>query len=121
MLGLLGIGMGLSALVTIVASPAWPLWLLFVYAAAFGATAVGWNGVFLAEVARIAPPGQTSQYTGGCMFFTFMGVVVSPPLFSQALSFGGSYAGAYALFGVPALAAGMWMLVVRRKPLPVPS
>ncbi len=118
MLGLLGLGMGLSALVTFWANPSWPLPLLFVFAAVFGATAVGWNGVFLAEVARIAPPGQTSQYTGGCMFFTFMGVVVSPPLFSQALSFGGSYAGAYALFGVPALAAGVWMLAVRRDPLP---
>ncbi len=118
MLGLLGVGMGLSALATFYANPSWPLPLLFIFAAVFGATAVGWNGVFLAEVARIAPPGHTSQYTGGCMFFTFMGVVVSPPLFSQALSFGGSYAGAYALFGVPALAAGLWMLVVRREPLP---
>ena len=118
MLGLLGVGMGVSGLATIFASPAWPLPMLFLYAAVFGATAVGWNGVFLAEVARIAPPGQTSQYTGGCMFFTFFGVVVSPPLFSQALSFGGSYAGAYALFSVPALAAGLWMLLVRRKPLP---
>ena len=115
MLGLLGVGMGLSALVTIAASPSWPMPLLFVFAAVFGATAVGWNGVFLAEVARIAPPGQTSQATGGCMFFTFFGVVVSPPLFSQALSFGGSYAGAYALFGVPAFAAGVWLLAVRRK------
>lgn len=118
MLGLLGVGMGISALVTIAATPAWPLPLLFAFAAVFGATAVGWNGVFLAEVARIAPPGQTSQATGGCMFFTFFGVVVSPPLFSLALSFGGSYAGAYAIFGLPALAAGLWMLLVRRKPFP---
>ena len=113
MLGLLGIGMGVSALVTLAASPAWPLPLLFLFAIVFGATAVGWNGVFLAEVAHIAPAGQTSQYTGGCMFFTFLGVVVSPPLFSQALSFGGSYAGAYAVFGVPALLAGLWLLAVR--------
>lgn len=116
-LGVLGVGMGISALATIFANPSWPLPLLFAFAAVFGATAVGWNGVFLAEVARIAPPGQTTQYTGGCQFFTFMGAVVSPPLFSQALAFGGSYAGAYALFGVPALAAGLWMLAVRRKPL----
>ena len=115
MLGLLGVGMGLSALSTLAASPAWPLPLLFAFAVVFGATAVGWNGVFLAEVARIAAPGQTSQATGACMFFTFFGVVVSPPLFSQALAFGGSYAGAYALFGVPALAAGVWLLAVRRK------
>ena len=115
MLGLLGVGMGLSALVTLAASPAWPLPLLFLFAIAFGATAVGWNGVFLAEVAHIAPPGQTSQYTGGCMFFTFLGVVVTPPLFSIILAAGGSYASAYALFGALALLAGAWLLAVRAK------
>jgi MFS family permease len=113
MLGLLGVGMGLSAVATLMASPAWPLPLLFLYAAVFGATAVGWNGVFLAEVAHIAPPGQTSRYTGGCMFFTFLGVVVSPPLFSMVLAFGGTYAVAYAFFGVPALLTGVWLLAVR--------
>ena len=118
MLGLLGVGMGLSALMTITANPSWPLPLLFFYAALFGATAVGWNGVFLAEVARLAPPGQASQATGGCMFFTFLGVVLSPLLFSQALAFGGRYAVAYAVFGVPALLAGLWLLVTRRAPAP---
>ena len=114
MLGLLGLGMGMSALASLAASPAWPLPLLFLFAAVFGATAVGWNGVFLAEVARLAPPGQTTQATGGCMFFTFLGVVVSPPLFSQVLSMGGTYATAFALFGIPALVVGVWLLAVKR-------
>lgn len=114
MLGLLGLGMGVAALTTLTASPAWPLPLLFFFAAMFGATAVGWNGVFLAEVARLAPPGQASQATGGCMFFTFLGVVVSPPIFSQALSLGYSYAAAFAIFGVPALLVGAWLLLVKR-------
>jgi MFS family permease len=118
MLGFLGLGMGLSALVTLAASPAWPMPLLFVFAAVFGATAVGWNGVFLAEVARLAPPGQTSQATGGCMFFTFLGVVVTPPLFSQALSFGSSYGAAFAVFGVPALLVGLWLLLAKRSATP---
>ena len=115
MLGLLGVGMGLCSIATVWASPAWPMGLLFLFATAFGATAVGWNGVFLAEVARLAPPGKAGEATGGCMFFTFFGVVVSPPLFSQALSFGGSYAGAYAVFGVPALLTGLWLLFGRRR------
>ena len=40
------------------AGPDWPLWVLFAFAMAFGATAVGWNGVFLAEIARLAPRGS---------------------------------------------------------------
>jgi predicted MFS family arabinose efflux permease len=115
MLGLLGAGMGLCAVTTLTAGPGWPLWLLFVFATMFGTTAVGWNGVFLAEVARLAPAGQTGQATGGCMFFTFLGVVVSPPLFSLVLSAGGTYAVAYAIFGAPALLAGAWLLCVRRR------
>ncbi|MBS0338071.1 MAG: MFS transporter [Proteobacteria bacterium] len=115
MLGLLGAGMGLCAISALAASPAWPLPLLFLFVTAFGTTAVGWNGVFLAEVARLAPPGKTSQATGGCMFFTFLGVVVSPPLYSQVLALGGTYAQAYAIFGVAALLAGAWLLLVRRQ------
>ncbi len=114
-LGALGLGMGLSAMAMLAAGSHWPTWVLFCYAAVFGATAVGWNGVYLAEVARLAPLGQTSQATGGCLFFTFLGVVVSPPLFNLVLALGGSYAVAYALFGVPALAIGARLLRGHRR------
>jgi MFS family permease len=115
MLGLLGLGMGLSALATLAATPAWPNWLLFAYAAAFGATAVGWNGVYLAEVAHLAPPGQIGAATGGCLFFTFLGVVVAPPLFNLALVLAGSYAAAYAAFGAASLAIGARLLLTRAR------
>ena len=115
MLGLLGLGMGVSAIATLAAGPNWPGGLLFLYACVFGATAVGWNGVYLAEVARIAPAGQVSQATGGCLFFTFLGVVVTPPLFNLVLALGGGYAMAYALLGLPALAAGARLLARRAR------
>jgi MFS family permease len=110
MLGLLGVGMGVSALLALAAGPDWPRWLLFVYASAFGATAVGWNGVYLAEVARLAPEGRASAATGGALFFTFLGVVVTPPLFNAVLALAGSYAAAYSVFAVPSLAVGIWLL-----------
>lgn len=110
-LGMLGIGMGLSALAALAANPAWPAWLLFTYAAVFGATAVGWNGVFLAEVARIAPEGRTSEATGGCLFFTYLGVVLTPLLFNGVLALTGAYTTAFAVLSVPALWVGAWMLV----------
>lgn len=113
MLGLLGLGMGMSAIVTLASGPGWPQWLLFLFASVFGATAVGWNGVYLAEVARLAPAGRISEATGGCLFFTFLGVVVTPPAFNAALALSASYSGAYALFGVPALAIGAWLLAAR--------
>jgi len=116
MLGLLGVGMGVSSLVALAAGPGWPAWLLLLYASAFGATAVGWNGVFLAEIARIAPQGRTSEATGGCLFFTFLGVVVTPPIFNAVLAVAGTYSIAYAVFAFPALAVGISMLVRIPKP-----
>jgi len=116
MLGMLGIGMGASALAALAAEPGWPAWLLFAYAVAFGATAVGWNGVFLAEVARLAPEGRAGAATGGSLFFTFLGVVVTPPLFNLVLALAGGYPAAYAVFALPALAVGAWLLAKIPKP-----
>jgi MFS family permease len=113
MLGLLGLGMGISSIATLATGPEWPRWLLFAFASVFGATAVGWNGVFLAEVARIAPAAKVSEATGGCLFFTFLGVVVTPPAFNAVLAVTANYAAAYAAFGVPALIVGAWLLVAR--------
>ena len=113
-LGILGVGMGASAISAVAAAPDWPLWALFAFAMAYGATAVGWNGVFLAEIARLAPPGRVSDATGGSAFFTFLGVVVTPPLFHAVLSATSSYGLTYALFGLPALAAGVRLLVTDR-------
>ena len=113
MLGLLGLGMGISSIATLATGPEWPRWLLFAFASVFGATAVGWNGVFLAEVARIAPAAKVSEATGGCLFFTFLGVVVTPPAFNAVLALTANYAAAYAAFGVPALVVGAWLLVAR--------
>lgn len=109
-LGLLGLGMGFSALAALASRPEWPRALLFSYAIVFGATAVGWNGVWLAEIARLAPAGRTSEATGGCLFFTFLGVVVTPPAFNAVYAFTASYAMAYAVFSLPALAVGAWLL-----------
>lgn len=114
MLGLLGLGMGVCAMATLAAAPDWPAWVLIVFASVFGATAVGWNGVYLAEVARVAPQGQVSQATGGCLFFTFLGVVLTPLIFNLVLALGGGYGVAYAVLGVPGLAVGARLLLRRR-------
>jgi hypothetical protein len=75
---------------------------------------VGWNGVFLAEVARLAPRDRVSDVTGGSSFFTFLGVVFTPSLFHAALSVTGSYGTTYALFGLPALLVGARLLLTAR-------
>jgi nitrate/nitrite transporter NarK len=113
-LGMLGVGMGVTALFALGAGPHWPLWMLFAFAMALGVTAVGWNGVFLAELTRLAPPGRIGDVTGGSSFFTFLGVVVTPPLFYLVLNLTSSYGATYALFGLPPLLVGVWLLLTAR-------
>jgi MFS family permease len=76
----------------------------------YGATAVGWNGVYLATVARVAPEGQAATATAGSLFFTFFGVVVGPPAFGAAGSALGALGWAFALLALP-LVVSLWMLL----------
>ena len=68
----------------------------------FGGSAIGWNGVYLAEVARQAPAHQASMATAGTLAMTFLGVVVGPPVFGVVASLTGSYGTAYATLLLPA-------------------
>jgi MFS family permease len=67
----------------------------------YGATAIGWNGVYLALVARLVPQAQAAQATGGTLFFTFSGVLFGAPLFGMLGTALGSLAWAYALLALP--------------------
>ncbi len=101
MLAGLGAISAACALLTAAFSSAWPLAAIVAVAVLFGASAVGWNGVFLAEVARCAPAGQVSSATAGTQFFTFAGAVAGPPLFAAMVSATGSFAWSFALFALP--------------------
>ena len=105
LLGLLMAGCGVvMALVT----PSWPLAGLFAIAMVYGATAISWNGVELAELSRLAPPGQAVMATGGSLFFTFTGVMLGPTLFGAWVTATGSYgAGFFALAALGLVGAGL--------------
>ena len=81
-LSLIGLIAGACGIAMAFASPAWPAWIVMPLAALFGATAIGWNGVQLSELARRAPSGQAGAVTGAAGFVTFAGVVIGPPLFA---------------------------------------
>jgi predicted MFS family arabinose efflux permease len=113
MLAALGALMALASLATALLEPAMPVLLVWAVLAVFGASAIGWNGVYLAEVARQAPPGQASVATGGTLAFTFLGVVLGPPLFGAFSGLFDSYRAGFAVLAVPTLAC--CVLLVRRK------
>jgi MFS family permease len=113
MLAALGAMMALCCVATALLSPAMPTLLVWGILALFGASAIGWNGVYLAEVARQAPPGQASVATGGTLAVTFLGVVLGPPLFGALSGLFGSYRAGYAALAIPTLAC--CVLLIRNK------
>jgi len=103
----LGIVMGLCGVAAALFTPATPAAAIVVVCAVYGATAVGWNGIYLAEIARLAPQGKVGLITGGAMLFTFTGALAGPPIFGAVIALSGSYALGFALFALPPFALGL--------------
>jgi predicted MFS family arabinose efflux permease len=108
----LAVVMAVAALVVVLA-PALPLGLTLAAFVVLGITAVGWNGVYLSEVARLSPAQGVSATTGAAMFVTFTGVVFGPALFSALHGPLRSYTAAYALLVAVSLAATVMIAAVR--------
>lgn len=115
-LAVIGLLMAGAALAAALFSPQWPLAAIFAVAIVLGATAIGWNGVYLGEVARLAPPGLAGQATGGCLFFTFVGVVVIPFVFGWLQRVTGSYAACFAAAGAICAATAVLLLIAKGPP-----
>ena len=73
-------------------TPQWPREVMALLFLVFGASAIGWNGLFLAEVARLSPQGKVSIATSGAMAWNFAGILMGPALFAVLYRFNGSYA-----------------------------
>jgi predicted MFS family arabinose efflux permease len=99
LLGWLAAMMALCSVLTAALGPQVAQPLLVALMIAFGASAIGWNGIFMAQVARMAAPGMASSATGGTIAVTFLGVVIGPVLFGAASSMPGGFATAFLLFG----------------------
>ncbi len=80
-LGVLIGGAGLLLFLWPGTPPAAALALLFVLV---GISASGWNGVMMAEIARIAGPARAGAVTGAALMFGYSGLALAPVLFAAA-------------------------------------
>jgi predicted MFS family arabinose efflux permease len=103
----------LSSLVLVYFQADWNRTLVYLLFFVIGAAAVGWNGVFHAEAARLSPQGMASVVAAGTTFFVFAGVLVGPAAFAAAYGGIGSYSLTFLM--VPAIsAAALGLLVLAR-------
>ncbi len=99
MLLLLSLLAAAAAFLTASFTQSWPLAMIYAVGVLFGAGAAGWNGVYLAEVARLAPAGEVSRVTGAVGFVIFTGVVIGPAVFTALVAVF-SFEVAYTCMGV---------------------
>jgi MFS family permease len=84
-----------------------PGWSLAAACAVFfvlGSTASGWNGAFMAEVARLSPRKDVSTATGGSLVYVNVGKMIGPIAFTNAYLLAGSYTLTFGMLAVPAAA-----------------
>jgi MFS family permease len=93
----------------------WPAPLVYALFFVLGTTASGWNGAFLGEVARAAPPGQVCPATGGALFFVNVSSIAAPIAFAGAFGLLGSYSASFGLLVLPAVAALFCLQRARRR------
>lgn len=87
--------------------------VLYALVALAGFTGISWNGIHLAEVARLAPQGRISDVTSAAALFGFFGSVMGPLAFAFLVALTGSYALVYCLAAAPLALMGLLCLRVK--------
>lgn len=100
---LMAVAAGLMSLFT----AAWPVGAIAAVVILLGATASGWNGVFLAEIIHDVRPAEVGLATSGSMMFAYMGTVLGPSLFGRLASAVG-FPKAYLVIGAAVLLGGIF-------------
>ncbi len=93
-----------------------PIRLAMLLAGGTGFFAASWNGIYLAEVARLSPPGMIGEVTASSAVITFLGYVSGPSIFSLLVSVSGSYRLAFvAVAGQLVILAATQVVVLARS------
>jgi MFS family permease len=84
---------------------AWPAWSIAIVASVAGVTVASWNGIYLAEVARMAPPLHIAEATAGSTLVCFLGYVIGPTGFALIVEASQSYRLGFGLVAALSLSA----------------
>lgn len=90
-------------------------WALYGCAALVGATAVGWNGVHMAELARVAPLASVSDVTSAASLFGFVGSICGPVIFTLLVNWSGDYALAFLLMAAQLAGVGLASAAIQSR------
>jgi MFS family permease len=99
-----------------------PLAAVLALASIIGATISGWNGVLMAELARLAPPELVGSVSAAAVTCIYLGYMVGPIVTSAVVGASGSYLWGFAPVVLALLAAAAAQVQYHRRisPGPVP-
>lgn len=121
-MGLIGLFGAVAAVLTGYYEFGWSFTAIVATAILYNITALSWHGILLAEIARLAPPGQVGGVTGGVLSFTSVAMMIYPVIYGSVLYITESYGVGFFLGAGPSLIAafvffrppmqGSWLRVV---------
>jgi fucose permease len=102
--------LGILALVMVIASAGtgfydrtWSISMIAVVAVLYCISAIGWHGLLLSEVARLAPPGNIGGITGAVLSFGGSGMMSYPVIYALIVNATGNYSIGFYFAAIPAL------------------
>jgi hypothetical protein len=98
-LALASVASALSTIAFGLVSPDWPLWALLLLAAVGGIAVSGWNGVQIAEIARLSPPGLVGETAAGSVVLVYASNMGGPVGFAAIVALTGRFDIAFMLSG----------------------
>jgi MFS family permease len=115
LLAVLGLAMGVACMAIGLVDETWQKPAVWAVAFCYGMTGIGYQGVLLAEIARIAPPGMAGVVTGGAVFFAYVGMITFPGSFGIILALTDSYQTAFVILGALPIVVGAMLFVSARR------
>jgi len=115
LLSILGVAMGFSCMAIGFVAPDWSRTAVWAVAFVYGLTGIGYQGVLLAEIARVSPPGMAGVVTGGAVFFAYAGMILFPATFGLVLALTDSYRPAFFILGAIPIVVGAMLYVSARR------
>ena len=105
---------GAAAALSTLVGPTWPYPGIVALFMVFGVAAIGWNGVFMAEVARLSPIGRVGPVTGASLAITFAGVAFGPSGLSALHDVLGSYVATFGVLAVTSIVGAAFVVTSGR-------
>jgi fucose permease len=102
--------LGILALVMVIASSGtgfydrnWSILMIAVVAVLYCISAIGWHGLLLSEVARLAPSGNIGGITGAVLAFGGSGMMSYPVIYALIINLTDNYSIGFYFAAIPAL------------------